>query len=144
MLNELVSGPDLNVNSINMRVPVATESRAALEVYAALHSEIVAAAPLALKTALELLQDTRISAFGTPLVSAKVKQDIAFKILDRAGHVAPRAPEAKARDLPLHEMSVDELRDLARELGAEIAERAKPVDVPNAPQTDNQAVDSLM
>lgn len=141
-----VSSADLSLYVSNAYLsPIVRDADAPIGAeHARLHAEIVAAAPLALATVLALLTDERVSAFGTPIVSAKVKSDIAFKILDRAGHVAPRALEAKGADIPLNEMSIADLRDLASQLGAEIAERARPVNAPNTPPPASEAVDSLM
>lgn len=103
-------------------------------------AELVAAldagAPEALAVVQTLMKDTK--------VSAKVRADIGFKWLDRAGYVAPRAAAPKGLDIPLHEMSVNDLRDLAAQLGAEIADRAMVVSVPDAPIQASEGVDSLM
>ena len=103
-------------------------------------AELIAAldagAPNALRIVQGLLED--------PKVSAKVRADIGFKWLDRAGYVAPRAAAPKGIDIPLHEMSVTDLRDLAQQLGAEIAERATLVSAPNAPMPASDPIDSLM
>ena len=103
---------------------------------AELVAAINAGAPEALAVVRALMKDTS--------VSAKVRADIGFKWLDRAGYVAPRAAAPKGLDIPLHEMSVNDLRDLAAQLGAEIADRATVVSAPNAPEVTSDVVDSLM
>ena len=60
-------------------------------------------------------------------VSEKVRADCAKTLLDRAGHIAPKAAPEKPGEQPLHEMSTDELRALAGRLEDEIADRAKDV-----------------
>jgi hypothetical protein len=61
-------------------------------------------------------------------ISPKVRFDCARTLLDRAGHVAPRATiDRNQADKPLHELSTDELRTMADRLEGELAERAKPV-----------------
>jgi hypothetical protein len=63
-----------------------------------------------------------------PEISPKVRADCAKTLLDRAGHVAPRATiDRNQTDKPLHELSTDELRAMADRLEGELAERAKPV-----------------
>ena len=57
-------------------------------------------APMAYRVAKSLLQDES--------VSARVRADISFKLLDRAGHIAPTRKEA-APQKALSEMSRDEL-----------------------------------
>lgn len=106
----------------------------------AVQSRITSEAMNALQVALGLMNDDRLTTFGTPVISGKVKADIAFRLLAIAGYVAPRAQERRGAEIPLHEMSVAELRDLASELGAEIADRATPITTP----TDAKALDSLM
>jgi hypothetical protein len=46
----------------------------------------------------------------------RVRADVAIKILDRAGHVVPKAPEPieKQGEKPMSEWSVEELEDFIR------------------------------
>jgi phage terminase small subunit len=61
-------------------------------------------------------------------INPKVRLDAAKALIDRAGHVAPRATiDRNQSDKPLHELSTDELRAMADRLEGELAERAKPV-----------------
>lgn len=69
----------------------------------------------------------------------KIRLAAANSILNRAGHIAPKAQDAsKAGETPLNEMSMGELRTLADKLEGEIAGRAKEVSsataAPRAPQ----------
>lgn len=67
----------------------------------------------------------------------KVKRDCATRILDRAGLVAPRAPESAGADnAQLHEMSIDQLHKLAEQLETERARRAKTIPVARVDQAD--------
>lgn len=92
--------------------------------------KLAAGAPMALKVITDLACDTTLS--------PKVRLDAAKILLERAGHVAPRAAAEKPADQPLHEMSTDQLRELAGRLEDEIAGRAKDVSsaIP-APQPAN-------
>ena len=79
--------------------------------------------------------------------SEKVRAEAARTLLDRAGLIAPRAaaPDGKA-NLTLHELSLDELRDLANKLQSEMASRprdAKVVSAPLVPVHDEQGTDAL-
>ena len=115
-------------------IPIVRDARGAksAEIVALLDAGV----PEALKTVKTLMLDSS--------VSAKVRADIGFKWLDRAGYVAPRAAAPKGLDIPLHEMSVNDLRDLAVQLGAEIADRATVVSAPNVPIQASESIDSLM
>ena len=103
-------------------------------VLAALHvglaKQLQADAVIARRVAMEILQDTA--------VSAKVRSDLSVKMLRLAGHVEPRAPIADNGPVKtLSEMSTEELRARAAQLEDEIASRAKPIrasDVPVEPQ----------
>jgi hypothetical protein len=65
--------------------------------------------------------------------------DAAKTLLDRAGHIAPRAIVDKAtHELSLHELSLGDLRQLAEKLEGEIAGRAK--DISDAP-AETQAIE---
>lgn len=79
-------------------------------------------------------------------VSDRVRADIAFRFLDRAGYVPPRsAPASKSGGRELNEMTVDELRDLASTLEGEIAGRAgRAKNVTPAPVIDADPVDELL
>ena len=99
---------------------------------------IVSSAPLALKLIVDLVKDDT--------VAHKTRLDAAWKLTQMAGHVAPRAAVEKPGDAPLHEMSTDQLRELAGRLEDEIAGRARPVNDPSsanpAPQ-EPQAIDVI-
>jgi phage terminase small subunit len=106
-------------------------------VLAAIHTaarrRLVADAP----TSIRVLQPLRDNA-----ASEKVRAEAARTLLDRAGMIAPRAaaPETK-RDLSLHEMSIDDLRNLAGKLEAELSGRAKDVSSANGASSSPQAAD---
>lgn len=90
----------------------------------AIHTEVrrklVAGAPIALAVIERLVKDET-----TP---PKIRLDAAKTLLDRAGHIAPRAIVDKAtHELALHEMSLGDLRQLADKLEGEIAGRAKDI-----------------
>lgn len=68
-------------------------------------------APLAYRVAKSLLQDES--------VSARVRADLAIKVLDRAGHIAPKRKETQTQKA-LSEMSRDELAAFIRHNEAQI------------------------
>lgn len=75
-------------------------------------------------------------------IAPKIRMDCAKTLLDRAGHVPPRAPLDKGNVAPpLHEMTTDELRGLADTLEGEIADRAKDVSSAPAAPVDTQDID---
>jgi hypothetical protein len=93
-------------------------------VLAAIHTEVrrklVAGAPIALSVIERLVKDE-----ATP---PKIRLDAAKTLLDRAGHIAPRAIVDKGtHELVLNELSIGELRQLADKLESELAGRAKDV-----------------
>jgi phage terminase small subunit len=96
----------------------------------AVRERLVASAPMALRV-IEMLMNN-------DTISPKVRLDAAKALLDRAGFVAPRPRnEAQTGDKALHEMSFDELREMAAKLEDEIAGRAKEVsDSPAEPVED--------
>jgi phage terminase small subunit len=107
----------------------AHELLRAPHVLAAIHTEVrrrlVAGAPIALSVIERLVKDET-----TP---PKIRLDAAKTLLDRAGHIAPRAIVDKAtHELSLHELSIGELRQLADRLEGELAGRAKDVSGANA------------
>jgi phage terminase small subunit len=107
-------------------------------VLAAIHNEVrrklVAGAPIALAVIERLVKDET-----TP---PKIRLDAAKTLLDRAGHIAPRAIVDKAtHELALHELSIGELRQLADRLEGELAGRAKDVSGANAAPAETQAVE---
>lgn len=100
------------------------------DVLAALHLEVARAiandAPIARKVIMEIIQDKT--------ASAKVRGDLAVKVLGLTGHIAPRAKAAgDANEKPLNEMTVEELKTIRDRLEDELAGRAKPVNAPSAP-----------
>ena len=63
-----------------------------------------------------------------PSMHPKIRLDAAKTLLDRAGHIAPKARDASGgQDKPLNEMSRDELRALVDRYEAELTGRAKLV-----------------
>ena len=106
-------------------------------VLAAIHAEIARAlvsdAVLERGVAVSLLKDET-----TP---AKLRADLAIKLLDRAGHVTPRAKSREdGADRTLHEMSRDELLAQKARLEDEIASRARAI---NAPAGANESPSML-
>lgn len=74
----------------------------------------------------------------------KIRLDAAKTLLDRAGHIAPRAAASKdASEISMHEMSTDELRSLANKLEDEIAGRAKDVSSAIEAPSETQAIDII-
>jgi phage terminase small subunit len=103
---------------------------AALQI--AVRRHLVTDAPMARRVTVEIAQNEDIS--------PKVRLDAAKTLLDRAGHVAPRPRSEDDRtQTPLHEMTTDELRELATRLEGEIAGRAKEI----AP-TSSDVVDDVI
>lgn len=111
------------------------------EVARALHVEIISRlagdAATARNVARKIMEDEA--------VSPKTRADIAFRFLDRAGFGVPKAAESPrdVKKIALHEMTTDELRSVAEHLEAEIAGRAKRVNAPDAPDTQDQVVGLL-
>lgn len=96
-------------------------ARIALTIQIEMRRRIVENAPMAMGVLESIAKDTS--------VSPKVRIDAAKTLLDRAGHIAPKAIDS-AKDTtntPLHEMTTDELRTMASKLEEEIAGRAKDV-----------------
>lgn len=117
----------------------AHELLRAPHVLAAIHTEVrrrlVAGAPIALAVIELLVKDET-----TP---PKIRLDAAKTILDRAGHIAPRAIVDKAsHELALHELSLGELRALADKLEGELAGRGKDVSGANAAPAETQDVEA--
>lgn len=112
-------------------------------ILAALHIEVgrqlASDALVARRVAVKILQDDS--------VAAKVRADLAVKMLRLAGHVEPRAAIADNGPVKtLSEMSTEELRSRAAQLEDEIAARARPVNAAssaNAGQLDLQAIDII-
>lgn len=99
--------------------------------------QLALAAPLALK----LLRD--IAADET--CDKRLRVVCAKTLLDRAGHIAPKAiAAAPGGETPLNEMSMLELRALADKLSGEIAGRAKEVKSARAAPIKTQAFDDLI
>lgn len=96
------------------------------------HELVAVVAPLAFSVAKNLMRDEK--------VSPRVRADISFKFMDRAGHITPSSKQ-QAQDKALSEMSRDELlqfidRNQAAidKVEQELAERATDVSAPrNAP-----------
>jgi hypothetical protein len=118
----------------------AHELLRAPNVLIAIHTEVrrklVAGAPIALSVIERLVKDET-----TP---PKIRLDAAKTLLDRAGHIAPRAIVDKAtHELALHELSIGELRQLADKLEGELSGRARNVSGPNAAPAETQAADVI-
>lgn len=75
--------------------------------------------------------------------SHKVRLDAAKSLAAMAGHVAPRAAAEKPADQPLHEMTTEQLRELAGRLEDEIAGRAKDVSSAIPAPEPTQAIDVI-
>jgi hypothetical protein len=93
----------------------------------------VEGAPLALSVLFAACRDAE-----TP---ARVKVDAAKTLLDRAGLSSRQSPEPGAK--PLSDMGTGELRALVERLEGEIAERARPVIVPDPETPEGQGSDFL-
>jgi|WetSurMetagenome_2_1015567.scaffolds.fasta_scaffold491022_1 phage terminase small subunit len=111
------------------------------EVLAAIHLEtarrIHALAPAALATIDEVRS-------GVITEGAKVRLDAAKVLLDRAGHIAPRARAlGDGTEKTLGEMSLDELKVEQERLQSEILARAKVVNAQPDDATSDQAIDLL-
>lgn len=107
-------------------------------VLAAIHVEIgrrlVEDGALARRVIVDLVKDK-----DTP---AKLRGELAVKLLDRAGHVTPRAKAIEDDGgRSLHELSLDELRDQRERLESEIAGRARQLNAPIEPDAHSQATD---
>lgn len=101
-------------------------------IHEAIQSDLISvAAPLAFRVAKSLLADEQ--------VSARVRADIAFKFMDRAGHITP-SNKAKPAQKALSEMTREEMlefidRNQAEidKIESELAERATVVSSPDKP-----------
>ncbi len=100
----------------------------ALAIHEALQNEIQTVfSPLAIRVAGELLRNEN--------VAPRVRADIAFKFMDRAGHITP-SNKSKAPEKQLSEMTRDEMLAYIEidKIESELAERAVDVSAPaNAP-----------
>jgi hypothetical protein len=66
-------------------------------------------------------------------------------LLDRAGHIAPKAIAASTgASVPLNEMSMSDLRTLADKLEGEIAGRAKDVSSAKPAPSKAQTIEDIM
>lgn len=99
--------------------------------------ELMNAAPMALKLLRDIAADEA--------VDKRLRVVCAKTILDRAGHIAPKAsaPGSKG-DVPLNEMSMTDLRALADKLEGELATRAKPVSSAEAAPAKAQTIEDIM
>lgn len=105
---------------------------------AAIHIETQRSLQLAAPVAQQFIVDLVRNADAP----AKLRLDAAKTLLDRAGHIAPRARAlGEGQDKTLGEMTLDELKETQERLQAELASRAKPVNAQEAEATDTQAID---
>jgi HEAT repeat protein len=105
-------------------------------VRAAVSSRLINEAPaIALKVLIEMVRDET--------APKGVRVQAANSLLDRAGYVAPRAPEAGRDDLkPLADYTVDELRSLVDKIEGERAAEAKIINSDSTPPSaDTQVID---
>lgn len=110
------------------------------QILAAIHLEVAKrlqdAAPIALKVLTDLAKDDK-----TP---QKLRLEASKAILDRAGHIAPRARAlGDAGQKTLGEMSLDELKATQERLNSELAARAKPVNAPPVTLDSTQDIDLI-
>lgn len=70
-----------------------------------------------------------------------VRAQCAMALLDRAGHVAPRAEAAAPGEKTMSEMTPHELLDVINECEGELAGRARPVNAPELELVDSQDAD---
>jgi hypothetical protein len=109
-------------------------------IIAAVHIEVArrlqAGAPLALKVIESIVRDET--------APQKIRLDAAKTLLDRAGHIAPRARvQGDGQERTLGEMSLDELKATQERLQAEIQSRAKAVDAQTIDVETAKPVDLL-
>jgi hypothetical protein len=110
-------------------------------IIAAIHLEtarkLALAAPVALKALIEFAGDAAID--------KRIRLAAAKTLLDRAGHIAPKAlAPSKAGEKPLNELSTGELRELADKLERELSDRAKPVISADPAPKPAQAIEDIM
>ncbi len=92
---------------------------------------------VALRVLREVLEDDT--------VDKRLRVVCAKTLLDRAGHIAPKAAApGAAGDVPLNEMSMGDLRALADKLEGEIAGRAKEVSSAKPAPVRQQTLDDIM
>ena len=110
--------------AILLAVQIATARRLAI------------AAPVALRVLVDIAGDAG--------ADKRLRVVCAKTLLDRAGHIAPRATAPQSGvETPLNEMSTTELRALADKLEGELAGRAAPVSASAAP-AKAKTIDDLM
>ena len=91
--------------------------------------KIQASAPRALELVLEIIENDT--------APDKLRLEASKIVLDRAGYIAPKAPEHTAsNEKALHEMSRDELAVRAERLQKEISERARTIVSDTVKDTD--------
>ncbi len=99
--------------------------------------QLASAAPAALKLLRDVVQDERCD--------KRLRVVCAKTILDRAGHIAPKAAApGAAGDVPLNEMSMTDLRALADKLEGELADRAKDVSSARRAPNKAQAIEDII
>lgn len=91
--------------------------------------------------AVKVLQDFLVD----EKVDKRLRVVCAKTLLDRAGHIAPKAvAPGAAGAVPLNEMSMADLRALADKLEGELATRAKPVSSAKPAPSNAQTLDDIM
>lgn len=81
---------------------------------------------------------------GNPNTPEKLRLEASKAILDRAGHIAPRARSLNdAGQKTLGEMSLDELKATQERLNSELAARAKPVNAQPVTLDSSQDIDLI-
>jgi phage terminase small subunit len=106
-------------------------------VHVAMARELAISAPVALRVLREFA--------GDAAVDKRIRLAAAKTLLDRAGWIAPKAVAASQGGVvPLNEMNMTQLRELADKLEGEIAGRAKEVSSATVAPSDTQAIDDII
>jgi hypothetical protein len=119
---------------------VAERASQSPAILAAVHVEIgrrlIAGAPIALKVLQDICKDGQ--------APAKLRLEAAKTLLDRSGHIAPKARDSgNDATKQAHEMSLDELKNTRAALEREIQARATPLNAPDGMPDDSQVTDLL-
>lgn len=99
--------------------------------------DLATAAPVALKVLYDYV--------GDKTIDPRLRVVCARDILNRAGHIAPKAVAASSSAVkPLNEMSMTELRELADKLEDELSGRAKDVSSATAAPVKAQSLEDII